>query len=266
MTEINTIEKCRLCLNVLKAKNILPKDTNSFILTNKQKESLEHKSLKWAIKNKFSEDFELVLLCADNLATANKCEELQLKKLLKTKPVVKKGCIGIVCKKDQICNPTTKRCVKKSGKIGQSLIEGKSKKVSKAKVSKISKTVCKKDEILNPATGRCVKKSGPTGQKLLASKKLKEDTLENWLKKHKIVYNKKMTTLDLSDQKISKLPENIAKLTDLQTLDLSNNNIKEVPKSLTKLKMLSFLILTGNPIKQTETLKKLENKGVAIIY
>jgi hypothetical protein len=83
------------------------------------------------------------------------------------------------CKSDEILNPATKRCVKKSGKIGKELLKKispkKSPRVSSKKVSskqaspkKVSpKKKCKSDEILNPATKRCVKKSGKIGKNLL---------------------------------------------------------------------------------------------------
>jgi hypothetical protein len=79
------------------------------------------------------------------------------------------------CKTDEIRNPATNRCVKKSGKIGKELLKkpsSKSPRVLSKKVSanKKSEKKCKNDEILNPATKRCVKKSGKIGKKLLEKK------------------------------------------------------------------------------------------------
>jgi hypothetical protein len=84
------------------------------------------------------------------------------------------------CKSDEILNPATKRCVKKSGKIGRELLKNVSnKRSSKKKSPRVSsknvspkkklpaKKKCKSDEILNSATNRCVKKSGKIGRELL---------------------------------------------------------------------------------------------------
>lgn len=50
------------------------------------------------------------------------------------------------CRNDQIRNPKTQRCVKRSGRIGRSLVD------------------CSPDKIRNPATGRCVLKDGKIGR------------------------------------------------------------------------------------------------------
>lgn len=65
------------------------------------------------------------------------------------------------CKSNQIRNPATNRCVKKSGKIGKSLL-GEPIKNTKS---------CKPDQIRNPATNRCVKKTGKIGKMLLKQNK-----------------------------------------------------------------------------------------------
>ena len=72
------------------------------------------------------------------------------------------------CTSDKILNPSTGRCVLKSGKIGQKLL-GKKKSAPKApKAPKALKgKKCSNNKILNPSTGRCVLKSGKIGQKLM---------------------------------------------------------------------------------------------------
>ena len=65
------------------------------------------------------------------------------------------------CKDDEILNPKTHRCVKRSGAIGKEILKSLEKKASK----------CKEDEILNPVTNRCVKRSGAIGKKLLKKDK-----------------------------------------------------------------------------------------------
>lgn len=98
--------------------------------------------------------------------------------------LLKKNVVAKKCKPDEILNPATNRCVKKSGPTGKKLLgQQVEKKPKEAKT-------CKEDEILNPATNRCVKKSGPTGKKLLGQalvpvkkakepKKCKEDEIFN---------------------------------------------------------------------------------------
>lgn len=55
------------------------------------------------------------------------------------------------CKEHQIINPKTKRCVKKTGRIGLKLTLKK----------------CRDDQIINPKTNRCVKKKGHIGRNLI---------------------------------------------------------------------------------------------------
>ena len=68
----------------------------------------------------------------------------------KAKAAPKKPLTNKDCKPDQIRNPATGKCVKRSGRIGRKLVGAK----------------CKPSHILNPATGKCVKKSGRIGQML----------------------------------------------------------------------------------------------------
>ena len=86
------------------------------------------------------------------------------------------------CATDEICNPASGRCVKRSGKIGKTLSsspkKGSPKKASPKKASpkkashkeKPCKKPCAVDEICNPASGICVKRSGKIGKDLTTSK------------------------------------------------------------------------------------------------
>lgn len=92
-------------------------------------------------------------------------------------------CSGVVCSDDQICNPASGKCVKKSGRVGKKLLAGKkssprrkSKHSSRRKSSpkgsgKCKGVVCSSNKICNPVTGKCVKRSGRVGKKLIQSKK-----------------------------------------------------------------------------------------------
>jgi len=109
------------------------------------------------------------------------------------------------CNADQILNPVTNRCVKKSGAIGKKLLKGirsanrrvASRHVRRRRVASRSGThrrpgsrrvasrhvrrrrvaskrgVCEDDEILNPETGKCVKITGTVGKKII--KKIRTD-------------------------------------------------------------------------------------------
>jgi hypothetical protein len=83
----------------------------------------------------------------------------------------------VVCKADQIRNPKTGRCVKKTGKIGKEILAKRSSKsksssprrISPRKIS-IKKKDCKPNQIRNPRTGRCVSKRGKIGKAVLAKR------------------------------------------------------------------------------------------------
>lgn len=59
--------------------------------------------------------------------------------------------------------------------------------------------------------------------------------------------------LDLSNQKLTKLPENIAKLTNLTEINLSNNKITTFPTDLLNIKTLISLNLGNNNISSIPT-------------
>ena len=58
-----------------------------------------------------------------------------------------------------------------------------------------------------------------------------------------------LKVLDLRDNKIEKLPDEIAMLQSLMRLDLSNNSINSLPSGLSTLSHLMSLQLDGNPIR-----------------
>jgi hypothetical protein len=74
------------------------------------------------------------------------------------------------CEKDKILNPSSGRCVLKTGKIGKELLKKKSNKLSPRKGMEQK---CDKDKILNPSSGRCVLKTGKIGKELLKKKSKK---------------------------------------------------------------------------------------------
>jgi predicted Ser/Thr protein kinase len=71
------------------------------------------------------------------------------------------------CATDKILNPKTGRCVLKTGKIGQELIEKEAKKVKVSSRDTQKENKCTKDKIINPKTGKCVLKTGKIGMSIL---------------------------------------------------------------------------------------------------
>ena len=61
---------------------------------------------------------------------------------------------------------------------------------------------------------------------------------------------KGLYVLDLSGNKLQKLPEELFELESLKYLDLSNNQLKQIPVSIYKLKRLEYLRLDGNCLSQ----------------
>ena len=73
------------------------------------------------------------------------------------------------CSNDKIMNPTTGRCVLKTGKIGIEIL--KIQKSKKSKKSHKKMVECSNDKIMNPKTGRCVSKTGKIGLEILKTQK-----------------------------------------------------------------------------------------------
>ena len=92
------------------------------------------------------------------------------------------------CSSSQVFNPTTGRCVLKTGKIGQGILIKKaySRKGKKLQSIKGSEP-CPSSKILNPTTGRCVLKTGKVGQGIF--KIPLESVLPKYIKKYKNGYN-----------------------------------------------------------------------------
>ena len=56
--------------------------------------------------------------------------------------------------------------------------------------------------------------------------------------------------LDLSEKGLSRVPEAVFNLTELEALYLSDNYLKELPTSINKLKNLKWLILDNNQLRE----------------
>ena len=136
------------------------------------------------------------------------------------KPLMKPPTPSKKCNEDEIMNPKTNRCVKKTGIIGKKILAGNLQKDQPKK--------CKEDEIMNPKTNRCVKKSGAIGKKLLGVKvqkgppKCKEDEVYNpetnrCVKKSgavgkAILAEKKLEKLGIKKPKMSKSMKKLMKV------------------------------------------------------
>jgi len=81
------------------------------------------------------------------------------------------------CPPNKICNPKTKKCVLRTGRVGKALEKGP----PAAPVAKPKKTCsppCPPNKICNPETGKCVLKTGRVGMKIAQQQK-DEDTTED---------------------------------------------------------------------------------------
>ena len=76
------------------------------------------------------------------------------------------------CPPNKILNPKTKKCVSKTGKIGNTLVQDSEKKKPPTKI-------CPPNKIINPKTKRCVSKIGKIGRKLVDKIKPKPDSLKD---------------------------------------------------------------------------------------
>ena len=104
--------------------------------------------------------------------------------------LLKKNVVAKKCKPDEILNPATNRCVKKSGPTGKKLLGQALVPVKKAKEPK----KCKEDEIFNPVTERCVKRTGEIGKLLVLEEKgiIKKTTVAEKKSKKKMEAFKKI--------------------------------------------------------------------------
>jgi serine/threonine protein kinase len=92
--------------------------------------------------------------------------------LTKTPLTTKALTIKKRCPEDKILNIKTRRCVKKTGKVGKKILKELNEGIIQTK-SKTLKKKCPEDKILNKKTKRCVKKTGKVGKKILKEEKLK---------------------------------------------------------------------------------------------
>lgn len=67
------------------------------------------------------------------------------------------------CKRNEIRNPISGRCVKRSGKIGKEILRSRSRNRSRNRIGECQ------SQIRNPRTNRCVNRNGPIGNVLLES-------------------------------------------------------------------------------------------------
>jgi hypothetical protein len=73
------------------------------------------------------------------------------------KPFIIKMTLKDKCKTSQVLNPSSGRCVTKTGRVGQKIMASR-------------KSPCPNNKIYNPSTGRCVLKTGVIGKALLAKR------------------------------------------------------------------------------------------------
>ena len=78
----------------------------------------------------------------------------------------------VECTSDKIINPTTKRCVLKTGKIGIEILKIQKSKKSQKKID------CGNDKIMNPTTQRCVSKTGKIGLEILKTQKSRKSQVQ----------------------------------------------------------------------------------------
>ena len=87
-----------------------------------------------------------------------------------------------------------------------------------------------------------------------------ENNSEEELRKFIKTNYKGQRVLDLNGRKLSKVPEAVTDLTDVEELDLSDNNLTELPTSINKLKNLEVLRLDNNQLSELpETVCELIN-------
>jgi hypothetical protein len=140
------------------------------------------------------------------------------------------------CKDDEILNPATNRCVKKSGAIGKSLLTKK----------------CKDDQVLNPATNRCVKKNGALGRQILEEM---QKTLKS--KSAKITKNKPET--EKLTLKNSKPQKKHVPIDEIEKLTLKNSKPQKKHVPIDEIEELT--IDKSKPQKKHVPIDKPENKN-----
>ena len=103
----------------------------------------------------------------------NKRLEDHLKRIIKTENVYKSigkksgKCDNVTCASNKICNPSSGKCVLKTGKIGKKILNEDCKSRSSRKSGKCDNVTCASNKICNPSSGKCVLKTGKIGKKIL---------------------------------------------------------------------------------------------------
>lgn len=147
------------------------------------------------------------------------------KKLLAVKPKEPAG-----CKPDEILNPATNRCVKRTGVIGKKILSDKGKTT---KQEKTPERKCRDDEILNPKTNKCVSRNSAIGRSLLQT-----DAFPDFFQKTKYVKPNNSKTLELEIfGKIDGIKRLTTMETDKQTVVVLFNSIDELLEQANKVKI-----------------------------
>ena len=165
------------CLNTPQCKldNALDARTNQLCFSFDKYE----RTVIYVLKDKEFKSLDYNLSSSKSNSKSSHSQVIENNKVKKEKKVKDDKKEKGECPDDKIYNPETKRCVLKSGKIGQLLLNGKGiekkdkteKKIKDDKKVKKEKGDCPDDKIYNPETKRCVLKSGKIGKLLMKIKK-----------------------------------------------------------------------------------------------
>ena len=74
------------------------------------------------------------------------------------------------CPSEKVLNPSTGRCVKKTGRIGRQIMQTQRSTAPKRRLI-IGDMECPSEKVLNPSTGRCVKKTGRIGRQIMQTQR-----------------------------------------------------------------------------------------------
>ncbi|MEK6898185.1 MAG: hypothetical protein AABX28_02385 [Nanoarchaeota archaeon] len=81
-----------------------------------------------------------------------------------------------------------------------------------------------------------------------------------------IIYNNRITLLNLCHLELTEIPEGVEKLGALEFLELHDNKITEISETIFYLNNLKMLNVLGNPISEQskDLLRRLLKKGVGV--
>ena len=155
------------------------------------------------------------------------------------------------CPENKILNPTTNRCVLKTGKIGKKILESNKSKVKSEVKSKVKSNDCPENKILNPVTNRCVLKSGKIGRKLYLSDSKnidKSDYIKTKVKSKDCPSNKIINPVtNRCVLKTGKIGRELLNYTPTKTIviekyiDNKNSNKFTLPKGKARIKDLNMV-------------------------